>query len=137
MICLDSNAVIALLNTRNSSIESRLQRALKRHTPVAISSLVLFELLYGAAKSAQPDRNRRRIADLMAGPIGLLELDADDASEAADIRASLERVGKPIGAYDVIIAAQARRRSALLVTANQREFARVPGLKIEDWGNPG
>src|SRR5258708_5045669 len=55
------------------------------------------------------------------------------AEEEGDIRAALERAGMPIGPYDVLIAAQARRRSALLVTANTSEFARVPGLKLKDW----
>jgi tRNA(fMet)-specific endonuclease VapC len=72
----------------------------------------------------------------MAGPIRLLEFDEEDAREAGEIRALLERKGTPIGPYDVIIAAQARRRGALLVTANEREFARVPGLKTEDWADP-
>jgi tRNA(fMet)-specific endonuclease VapC len=57
----------------------------------------------------------------------------EDAEEAGDIRAALERSGTPIGPYDTLIAAQARRRGALLVTANRREFARVPGLRSEDW----
>ena len=137
MICLDTNAVITLLNERDSSIETRLQRAMKRGTPATVSTLVLFELLYGAAKSAQRERNTARVADFMAGRIGPLHFDAEDAREAADIRVSLERVGKPIGPYDVIIAAQARRRGALLVTANEREFARVPGLRTEDWARSG
>jgi tRNA(fMet)-specific endonuclease VapC len=54
----------------------------------------------------------------------------EDAEEAGDIRAELEREGRPIGPYDILIAAQARRRGALLVTANTGEFTRVPGLKI-------
>ena len=63
----------------------------------------------------------------------VLDFDAEDAEEAGDIRATLQRAGTPIGPYDILIAAQARRRDALLVTANTREFARVPGLQIEDW----
>ena len=62
-----------------------------------------------------------------------MTFDAEDAHEAGDIRALLERAGTPIGPYDILIAAQARRRGATLVTANTREFARVPGLKTEDW----
>jgi tRNA(fMet)-specific endonuclease VapC len=53
-----------------------------------------------------------------------------------DIRAALERAGTPIGPYDLLVAAQARRRDALLETANEREFARVPRLKFEDWTMP-
>lgn len=59
----------------------------------------------------------------------------EDAEEAGEIRAELERAGTPIGPHDVLIAAQARRRSALLVTANTTEFIRVPRLRIADWSN--
>ncbi|MGA9430725.1 MAG: PIN domain-containing protein [Xanthobacteraceae bacterium] len=72
----------------------------------------------------------------MASPVAILNFDADDAREAGDIRAALERAGTPIRPYDIHIAAQARRRGATLVTANAREFARVPGLAIQDWAAP-
>ena len=84
----------------------------------------------------RPDRSAQRIADFLAGPIEVLPFDSEDAEESGDIRAELERVGTPIGPYDVLVAAQARRRNALLVTANRREFARVARLKIEDWAMP-
>jgi tRNA(fMet)-specific endonuclease VapC len=102
---------------------------------LTLSPIVLFELRYGAAKSANRERNSRRIDDFLAGPIAVLPFEPEDAAEAGDIRAVLERVGAPIGPYDVLIAAQARRRGALLITANEREFARVPGLRIEDWAD--
>jgi tRNA(fMet)-specific endonuclease VapC len=104
--------------------------------PIAISSIVLFELRYGAMKSARPERNVRRIADFLVGPIAVLPFEPGDAEEAGDIRAAVECAGTSIGPYDLLIAAQARRRGALLVTANTREFARVPGLDIEDWAKP-
>ena len=63
----------------------------------------------------------------------VLPFDAEDAAHAGDIRAHLERKGTPIGPYDYLIAAQARRRGATLVTANRREFERVPGLMVADW----
>jgi tRNA(fMet)-specific endonuclease VapC len=94
---------------------------------------VLFELRYGAAKSSHPDRNVQRIVDFLAGPVEVLPFGPEDAEEAGDVRAALERVGTPIGPYDVLVAAQARRRDALLVTANAREFSRVPRLRFEDW----
>src|SRR5438067_1328885 len=59
--------------------------------------------------------------------------DEDDAREAGRVRAELEGAGKRIGAYDVLIAGQGRRRSATLVTSNAREFGRVKGLKRENW----
>jgi tRNA(fMet)-specific endonuclease VapC len=133
MILLDTNAVIPVLNKPGSHAEARLRAALKERQPLAISAIVLFELWNGAAKSARPDRNINRIMDFLAAPIQVLPFDAEDAREAGEIRAALERAGTPIGPYDILIAAQARRRNALLVTANAREFARVPGLRTEDW----
>ena len=136
MICLDTNAVIAVLNDPKSPVRKRIDAAIVRGDTIAISTIVLFELRYGAAKSARPERNAQRIVDFLAGPIELFPFEPEDAVAAGDIRAALERQGTPIGPYDVLIAAQARRLDALLVTANTREFARVPGLKLEDWGLP-
>jgi len=133
MICLDTNAVIAVLNNPSSPVRSRIDAAMGAGGTLAMSSIVLFELWYGVAKSARPERNARRIADFLAGPIEVLPFESGDAEEAGDIRAALERAGTPIGPYDVLVAAQARRRDALLVTANGREFVRVPRLKLEDW----
>jgi tRNA(fMet)-specific endonuclease VapC len=133
MICLDTNAVIAVLNNPNSPVRTRIDLAIGQGGTLTISSIVLFELRYGAAKSARPERNARRIADFLSGPIEILSFESGDAEEAGDIRAALERLGTPIGPYDVLVAAQVRRRDALLVTANAREFARVPRLKFEDW----
>jgi tRNA(fMet)-specific endonuclease VapC len=133
VICLDTNAVIALLNRSSAPMRARLAAAAHRREALAISVVVLFELRYGAAKSANRQRASRRIADFLSGPVKVLDFEPDDAEEAGDIRAALERAGTPIGPYDVLIAGQARRRRAVLVTANLREFARVPRLKTEDW----
>jgi tRNA(fMet)-specific endonuclease VapC len=133
MICLDTNAVIAVLNNPKSPVRMRIDTAIGLGGRLAMSSIVLFELWYGAAKSARPERNAQRIADFLAGPIEVLPFESGDAEEAGDIRAVLERAGTPIGPYDVLVAAQARRRDALLVTANAREFVRVPRLKFENW----
>jgi tRNA(fMet)-specific endonuclease VapC len=133
MICLDTNAVIALLNRSSAPMRARLAAAAHRREALSISVVVLFELRYGAAKSANRQRASRRIADFLSGPVKVLDFEPDDAEEAGDIRAALERAGTPIGPYDVLIAGQARRRRAVLVTANLREFARVPRLKTEDW----
>jgi tRNA(fMet)-specific endonuclease VapC len=136
MICLDTNVVIAVLNDPASRVRVRINAAIGLGHPLAISSIVLFELRYGAAKSARPERNMQRVADFLAGPIEVLPFSPADADEAGDIRAALERAGTPIGPYDVLVAAQARSRDALLVTANGREFSRVPRLKLEDWAMP-
>lgn len=69
----------------------------------------------------------------MNSPISTVEFDPDDAIEAGSVRATLEAAGTPIGPYDVLIAAQALRRGATLITANIGEFARIKGLIVEDW----
>ena len=98
-----------------------------------VSSVVAFELWYGVAKSQRPEANTRRLSAFLAGPLEWTLFDEDDAREAGTVRAELESAGTPIGAYDVLIAGQARRRGATLVTSNVREFERVAGLKWEDW----
>lgn len=133
MICFDTNAVIVALNDRASVLRSRIDAAVTDGEPLGLPAIVLYELRYGAAKSANRERNARRIDDFLAGPFSVLPFDADDAHEAGEIRAVLEAAGTAIRPYDILIAAQARRRNALLVTANAREFARVPGLTWEDW----
>jgi tRNA(fMet)-specific endonuclease VapC len=133
MICLDTNCVIALLNRQSSPVHDKVRRARLSNEVVAISTLVLFELWYGVAKSARRERNAQRIRDFCDRHIAILPFDEQDAEVAGNIRAELNRAGTPIGLYDLLIAAQARRRGATLVTANGREFGRVPGLLVEDW----
>jgi tRNA(fMet)-specific endonuclease VapC len=133
MICLDTNAVIAAINKRKPNIRRRLEAAITTGEPIGLSTIVLFELRYGIAKSARPQENAAILAAFLTLDVTPWPFEPEDAEEAGDIRAGLERAGAPIGPYDVLIAAQARRRSALLVTANTGEFTRVPGLRIEDW----
>ena len=133
MICLDTNIVIAAINESVPGVRPRLERALVAGTVVGIPTIVLYELRYGIKKSGRPNENTARLSALLALQLASWPFDADDAGEAGDIRAALERAGTPIGPYDVLIAAQARRRGATLITANEREFSRVPGLQTEDW----
>jgi len=73
------------------------------------------------------------LTPFMAGLIEVLDRGVEDARKAGNVRAALEPVGRPIGAYDLLIAGQARRRGARLVTANGAEFGRVADLLWEDW----
>lgn len=98
--------------------------------------MVAFGLWYGVARSLQPDANRHRLEAFFGGPISLLAFDDEDAQSAGAIRAALEASGKPIGAYDLLIAGQALQRKFTLVTANVTEFARVKGLAWQDWSKP-
>jgi len=133
MICLDTNAVIAALSGRAFPFRSRFEAEVGRGQTFATSTIVLYELWYGAAKSQRRAGNFRKLEEFVASPVQVLPFEAEDAREAGEIRDALERAGTPIGPYDTLIAAQARRRDALLVTANRREFSRVPGLRTEDW----
>lgn len=96
------------------------------------STIVLTELLHGAAKSARPAENRRAVGDFSAR-LEVLPFDEAAAHHAADIRADLERKGEMIGGYDLLIAGHARSRGLTIVTGNLREFRRVDGLRCEDW----
>jgi len=136
MICLDTNVVIAAINSRPQRVRASVKAALQRGEPLAIPTIVLFELSYRTAKSEFRTHNITQLNEFLFGNVQILSFDREDAEEAGAIRAALERVGTPIGAYDILIAAQARRRNALLVTGNISEFARVSGLSIEDWTQP-
>ena len=130
---LDTNACIALINGTEINVRRRFKRAVARESVILLSSIVAFELWYGAAKSQRKDSNTQRLETFLGGPLEWALFDEDDARAAGTVRAELETVGRPIGAYDVLLAGQARRRGATLVTSNTKEFARVQGLKWEDW----
>ncbi len=130
---LDTNACVAVVNGQPEVVRRRLQDALDVPARVWVSSIVAFELWNGVAKSSRPEANARRLAALFAGPIGLLPFDDEDARAAGTLRASLEAAGRPISAYDLLIAGQALRRKLTLVTANVAEFRRVKGLVWQDW----
>ncbi len=130
---LDTNACIALINGQPSSVRARFQTAIAGGGKMFVSTVAAFELWYGVAKSSRPEANRRRLLAFFDGPISPLPFDDDDAQAAGAIRAALEALGKPIDAYDLLIAGQARRLKFTLVTANVTEFARVKGLAWQDW----
>jgi tRNA(fMet)-specific endonuclease VapC len=130
---LDTNAVIALLKNQPSDVRARLRRVLNRRASISVSSIVLYELWYGVARSERRNENAERLRIFLSSNIDVVVFNELDAVAAGDLRALLEVQGMPIGPYDLLIAAQALRRRATLVTANVREFARVRGLISEDW----
>lgn len=135
MYLLDTNACIALINgTTTSPVRARFERALAADAKILVSSVVAFELWYGVGKSARTESDARLVETFLAGPVSLLPFEFEDAKYAGRVRASLEVAGKPIGAYDVLIAGQALRHQLKLVTANVKEFSRIKGLEWEDWG---
>jgi tRNA(fMet)-specific endonuclease VapC len=130
---LDTNAVVALLRNKPIVVRERYREVQASGDHVALSSVVLFELWYGVAKSRQVQENTDRLRVLLSGDLDLLDFDDEDARTAGQVRAVLEKDGKPIGAYDLLIAGQALRRGLTVVTANSSEFSRVTGLRWQDW----
>jgi tRNA(fMet)-specific endonuclease VapC len=98
----------------------------------AISSISIYELYTGVEKCAKPAVERAKV-DLLLNTVHQLSFDTRAAKEAGRIRAFLESQGQMIGPYDVLLAGQALAESLVLVTANTGEFARVPGLSLENW----
>ena len=126
---LDTNLCIRVLRDRPPFIRARFNR---EADALCISTIVLTELLHGAAKSARPVENRIEV-ERFARRLEVLPFDSVAADHAADIRAVLERQGQSIGGYDLLIAGHARSNGLVVVTGNMDEFRRVDGLRCEDW----
>lgn len=136
MHLLDTNVCIALINGRDLGVRRRFERAVASGGIMLLSSIVAFELWYGVEKSQRKESNVQRLEVFLSGPMEWMPFDDQDARAAAAIRAELEKIGKPIGAYDLLLAGQARHRGATLVTSNTSAFSRVSGLKWKDWATP-
>jgi tRNA(fMet)-specific endonuclease VapC len=130
---LDTNAVIALLKNDPPIFRKRLRRTVSKGAAIAVSSVVLYELWHGVARSTRRRDNAERLRVFLSGGIALNAFGEEDAMIAGELRAAVEAAGTPIGPYDLLIAAQALRSDATLITANVSEFARVPGLRWQDW----
>jgi tRNA(fMet)-specific endonuclease VapC len=130
---LDTNAVIALLNNKPAQVRERYRGAHASGNDLAVSSVVLFELWYGVAKSSRMQENTERLRIFLSADLDLVPFGDEDAQAAGRVRAALEKRGTPIGAYDLLIAGQALNRGLTVVTANTSEFGRVPGLSWVDW----
>lgn len=130
---LDTNACIALMAGRPPAVRARLVAALGSGRTASVPAIALYELRYGVAKSRRREANAAALDLLLGQGLDVLPFDAEDAASAGEVRAALETAGSPIGPYDLLIAGQAVRRGLTLLTANVREFARVPALSWEDW----
>lgn len=127
---LDTNICIYIIKKKPPEVLERLISL--NPEEVGISSITVAELEYGVAKSSRPQQNRDALLNFLA-PLQILAFDHQAALHYGDIRAHLERQGQPIGAMDLLIAAHARSLSLTLVTNNEREFSRIPGLSLENW----
>jgi tRNA(fMet)-specific endonuclease VapC len=104
----------------------------KSRDEIVISVITEAELRTGAAKSTSAIKTLRLVENFLR-PLAIADFTSDDAVAYAHIRARLERAGTPIGPLDTLIASQAVARRLTLVSNNEREFRRVPGLRIENW----
>ena len=130
MYLLDTNVLIDFMNNRNPILT---ETFLSHHpADLTVSAISVFELEFGAAKSNLGEKTRQKMAMFLA-PFSILPFAADDAYEAALVRAFLKKSGTIIGPYDVQLAGQAIAKKMTFVTHNTREFTRVQGLTVEDW----
>jgi tRNA(fMet)-specific endonuclease VapC len=133
---LDTNACIALMNGEPAAVRKRFEKAIRGDSQIHISSIVAFELWDGIAKSARIQMNTQGFEALLSSAVIAIPFNHEDSRAAGSVRATLESGGRPIGAYDYLIAGQALARQLTLVTANVSEFSRVKGLFWQDWAKP-
>ena len=126
---LDTNIVIYVIKRKPIEV---LDTFNQHADQLAISSITLAELLHGAEKSEQVERNLRKVEDFVSR-LEVLEYTPNAAAHYGDIRADLERKGTPIGVNDLHIAGHARSEGLIVVTNNLREFERVEGLRTDNW----
>ena len=129
-LMLDTNICIYIIKQQPAAV---LKRFLEYQIgDIGISTITLSELRYGVAKSTHREKNSNALDEFII-PLEVVTFDENAADVYGDIRASLEKTGKPIGAMDMLIAAHALSLGIPLVTNNAREFERIPDLTILDW----
>lgn len=129
---LDTNICIFTIKNKPQIV----REAFNLHNgQLCISAVTLMELIYGAEKSATPEKNLA-VVESFAARLEVLPFDNEGAAHTGMVRSELAKAGTPIGPYDQMIAGHARSRGLIVVTNNLREFERVPGLRVEDWVHP-
>lgn len=127
---LDTNICIYLINQRPEAVLQRF--AMLKPSQVSLSIITWGELYYGAYKSEKLQHNLANLQQL-SGLLEVLPLPVSAAEHYGQVRASLQRVGRPIGGNDLWIAAHALAEGYVLVTHNTKEFDRVDSLMVENW----
>jgi len=130
MYLLDTNICIFLKNKKSPNVLQKIKE--NKHLGIYISSITVAELQFGIYNSKYIERNRISLIKFLT-PFSVLNFDDRDAEEFGKIRTTLKNEGKIIGAYDMLIAAQALAKNLILVTDNTKEFCRIKNLTIEDW----
>ena len=127
---LDTNICIYIIKQKPAFVLERFRQT--EISEISISSITLSELFYGVSKSSKPEQNLMALTQFVA-PLEILPFGGEAAQYYGDLRARLEKQGTPIGSLDMLIAAHALSIDSTLVTNNEKEFSRVPSLKIENW----
>jgi tRNA(fMet)-specific endonuclease VapC len=127
---LDTNICIYIIKQNQPEVFERF----KSLSPgsVGISTITAAELYFGVNKSLWPEKNRTALEQFLI-PLEIVEFNYEAAIHYGEVRGALEKSGKPIGPLDTLIAAHALSLNIILVTNNLKEFARIPGLKLENW----
>jgi len=129
---LDTNICIYLIKQKPATIIERFRQT--DVSEISISSITLSELFFGVSKNSKPEQNFMALTQFVA-PLEILPFGGEAAQYYGDLRAHLKKRGTPIGSLDMLIAAHALSLSNTLITNNEKEFHRVPKLKIENWVN--
>jgi tRNA(fMet)-specific endonuclease VapC len=129
---LDSNICIYLIKRQPRKVIDKFEEIALGE--IAISSVTVAELMYGVAKSQHQDKNRVALESFLA-PLEIVDFGLKAAQYFGMVRANLKKIGAPIGAYDLMIAAHALSLDLVLVINNEREFQRIPDLIVENWVN--
>jgi tRNA(fMet)-specific endonuclease VapC len=127
---LDTNMCIYLMKARPLELRERFNEFAEQ---LCISAITLGELHYGAEKSARPAKNLAGLAQFV-GRLKVLPFGDKAAAHYGQLWAELERAGRPCGPYDMQVGGHARSEALIVVTNNMREFARMPGVRAENWG---
>jgi tRNA(fMet)-specific endonuclease VapC len=126
---LDTDTCIAVIKKHPAALKKLRGKSVGQ---VGISSITLSELAFGAAKSNRPADAREALEEFLLA-LEIAPFDERAAMRYGDVRASLERCGRPIGPLDTLIGSHAHALDVILVTHNTREFSQIEGLRLEDW----
>lgn len=131
----DTDIMIYLINRRPGY--ERIARRMSGRSPgeLRLSAITVSELRFGAANGEFRKENEAALEDLL-DLFELEDLPCGAGEDFAEIKTALLSKGRPVGPYDMLIASHARRIAATVVTNNEREFRRVPGLPVENWLKP-
>ena len=127
---VDTNICIYLIKQQPKEVIEKLQGIALGE--IAISTVTVAEMMYGVGKSMYKEKNKTALEAFLT-PLEVVDFDFAAAQQYGEVRAYLEKIGKPIGAYDLMIASQALSLGLVLVTNNEQEFQRIPDLIVENW----